>query len=153
LCGLLFGLKTDRQVKSNPMPQLELPIPRRPRHSGADVSDEVIDEMPTMLAAIDLAQKVAGLDDQQVCAALQIDPGQWSRVKSSQANFPTNKYVEFMNVCGNEIPLRWLAIRRGYELRRLLSSVEEELQRTKAELAEEKAKNETITRFVRETRR
>lgn len=135
------------------MPQLELPIARRPRHSGADVSDEVIANIPSMLAAIKLAQEVAGLDDKQICVALQVDPGQWSRVKSGQANFPTDKYELFMDACGNEIPLRWLVMRRGKVMHRLLSAVEEELAATKAELAGARRDIETIQRFMQSTRR
>lgn len=134
------------------MPQLDIPLVRRPRHSNGDVSDEVIEQLQTMRAAIDLAQKVAGLDDKEMAAALDMDPGQWSRVKSGQANFPTDKYELFMNACGNEIPLRWLARRRGYELRRLLSSVEEELEATKARLVERERELDIIKRFARETR-
>lgn len=123
-------------MKSNNLPQLDLPIARRPRHSGGDVSDEVIARLPSKLAAIKLAQEVAGLDDQEICGALQVDPGQWTRIKNGQAHFPTNKELAFYDVCGNEIPLRWLAMQRGYELKRRLSDIEAENERLRAALAE-----------------
>lgn len=134
------------------MPQLDIPLVRRPRHSSGDVSDEVIAQLKSMRAAIDLSQKVAGLDDKEMAAALEIDPGQWSRIKSGQANFPTDKYELFFDACGNEIPLRWLARRRGQGLHRLLSEVEEELIETKAERDAARAELATIKQFVRETR-
>lgn len=130
------------------MPQLDLPIRRKPRVSRGDVSDDVILRLDSKLDAINLAQTVAGLDDQEICAELEIDPGHWSRMKRGHAHFPTNKELEFYDVVGNEIPLRWLVLKRGYELKRRLSEIEAENERLRAELDEAKRENETITKFM-----
>jgi len=57
-----------------------------------------------------------------------------------------------MEVCGNEIPLRWLALSRGYGLFRLKSEVELENERLKAELSAQEAKLATIMEFMQKVK-
>lgn len=117
------------------MGQLEL-LEKSRRSAPGDVSDEVIERLPNMLAAIKLCVQVSGFEDKPVCGHLEIDAAQWSRIKAGTANFPTNKLNDLMDYCGNEIPLRWQAMSRGYELKRRLSEIEAELERQRAENAE-----------------
>lgn len=127
------------------------------RSRPADVSDEVIAKLPNKLAAIRLCIQVSGLEPKQICAAIgngkPMDPGQYTRILNGEANFPTNAENALMDVCGNEIPLRWMALARGYELKRRLSAVEEENARLRAEIAERDARIEIITEFARKTGR
>lgn len=148
---VLLCRMTDRQQKPILLPQLELPIRRKPRTSNADVSDEVIARLPNKLEAIKLAQTVSGLEDKEICAGLGIDPGQWSRIKHGAAHFPTNRETDYYDLVGNEIPLRWLAIQRGYELKRRLSEVEMENEILHARVAELEARYQTIVEFVKAT--
>ncbi len=142
-------------MKTKSLPQLELPIARRPgapRHSGHDVSDEVIETLQSMGAAIQLAQTVAGLNDQQICAAIQIDPGQWTRIKGGTAHFPHDKFDLFMDACGNEIPLRYLAAKRGKDVKPRLSALEEEVLGLRIENAELRREISIMKSLFRETR-
>lgn len=144
---------TDRQNKSPVLPQLDLPIRRKPRSTNADVSDEVIARLPTKLEAIKLAQIVSGLDDKEICAELGIDGGQWSRIRTGAAHFPTNKEIEYFDLVGNEIPLRWLAMQRGYELKRRLSEVERENEALHSRIAELENRYRMIVEFMQATGR
>lgn len=134
---------------SQPQPGLSLRVIRKAKR---DVSDEVVAGRATMLDAVRLCIELAPVADNVICEELGIDAGQWSRIKSGSAHFPTNKYLELMEACGNEVPLRWLAYQRGYGLVRLKSEVEIENERLKAELQEERRKNETITEFMRQVK-
>lgn len=133
------------------MSQLDL-IPK-PRHVGGDVSDEVVARLPHLLAAIKLCIDVAGLNDQQVADALDIDSGQLSRIKNGGMHFPPNKLNPLQDLCGNEIPLRWQAMTRGWELKRRMSAIEAENAKLRVQLAERDRDLDVIKRFVRETGR
>ena len=118
-----------------------------------DVSDELIAKLHDEHAAIVLSMQVSGLNDQQLADQLGIDYAQFSRIKSGSAHFPQRKILLLMDICGNEILLRFLVSRRGYGMHRLLSAVEQELADTKAKLAAAQQDIETIQRFMSATRR
>ena len=71
---------------------------------------------PSFMAAIGLCISSSGLEDTEIVLTLEIDAGHWTRIKRGDAHFPPNKLVPLMELCGNDIPLRWLAMRCGYEL-------------------------------------
>lgn len=98
------------------------------REQKTDISDELIAGKGSLREAVKLCAELAPINDDVLCRELDIDPGQWTRIKNGQAHFPLEKYGDLMDVCGNEVPLRWLAQSRGYGLVRLKSAVEAELQ-------------------------
>lgn len=90
-----------------------------------------------MTRAIDLCVQLAGeKNDKPVYSDLGIDAATWSRIKQGEAHFPHEKFEQLMDRCGNDVPLLWLADRRGYELRRKLSAVEQDLEAERARNAE-----------------
>jgi len=118
-----------------------------------DVADEVIEKIKTPLEALLLCKSISGLNDQQISGELGIDPAQWSKIfNGGTANFPINKILCFMRVCQNLVPLRWLAMKCGYELKRIQSEVERENEELKAALKQERADREAVTRFFREAK-
>ena len=101
-----------------------------------------IDAQPSFTAAICLCQQLSGLEDKEMVGKHGIvkDVAQWSRItKSGQHYFPQDKLNAFMDVCGNEAPLIWLARQRGYEL----VPLETEMQRR---LRLEREKSEELER-------
>lgn len=68
------------------------------------------------------------------------------------AHFPHDKLADFMEIVGNDIPLRWLAHQRGHELRPLRSTLEQQNAELRAQIAEQQRQLEAIKAFVRETR-
>lgn len=98
------------------------------REARGDADDSTIHRQPTLLSAIHLCINVSGLSSSQVASELKIQEAQFSRILTGKAHFPPNKIDALMDLCGNEIPLRWQSLRRGYGLVRLKSAVEADLQ-------------------------
>lgn len=71
---------------------------------------------------------------------------------SGQAYFPNNKEQALMDLCGNEIPLRWDALKRRYELRPLRSDLERRVAELEEQLAQERHDKEVILEFVKQAR-
>lgn len=116
------------------------------------LSDDQVAALPSLSAACFRCIAESGLQDKSICLELGIDPGVLSRARSGQANFPPDKILELMELCGNEIPLRWLGLRRGYGMVRLKSALEAENEQLRAEYAALQRQLETITDFVRQVR-
>ncbi len=89
-----------------------------------------IDAQPSFTAAIRLCQQLSGLEDKEIVGKRGIVPdlAQWSRItRSGRHYFPQDKLNAFMDLCGNEVPLIWLARSRGYDLRPLETEMERRL--------------------------
>ena len=138
-------------MKSQEVTQLDAFAP--PGAAPAVVSDDLIRSQPTFTAAIALAQIVAGLDDKQLYGPLGVDHAQWSRIRGGSANFPPNKLVDFMSLVGNNIPLQWLAFKRGFDLRPLRSDLERRVAELELKLQLAHRDKELIVRCLQETRR
>lgn len=117
--------------------QLDLPLPSRV--NPVDVPLETIMRRRDFLGAINLCIELSGLADKEICLDLGIDPAQWSKIRKGEAHFPPNKLQRLMLICGNQVPLVWLARTHGYEL----VQIETETQRL---LKEERAKREEVER-------
>jgi hypothetical protein len=88
----------------------------KPEMQAVDVRS--IDAMPNFTQSLVLCQQLSGLGDKEIAGKEGIVPNvaQWSRVRTGQHFFPQDKLNSFMNLCGNEAPLVWLARSRGYDL-------------------------------------
>lgn len=111
--------------------------------------NQLVDEIPTMTEAIRCCIRVARLTDKQVYLEMGIDSGHWNRMMKNQAYFPQDKLIELMNICGNDIPLRWLAAQRGYELKLAQSSFEELLEKERQEKNALKLQLDAITEILK----
>lgn len=110
---------------------------------------EVVTAQRSMLAAVLTCISVSGRDTKAIYLDLEIDKGHWSRIMDGKAHFPIDKLEQLMDLCGNDIPLQWLAWRRGKGLH-LLESEQQRLMRQKdEEIAELRKKNEWLTDLVR----
>ncbi|MCG7945832.1 MAG: hypothetical protein N0C84_05740 [Candidatus Thiodiazotropha taylori] len=120
-------------MKSNNLLQIDLPLAR----DMQPVDIEVIRKQPSLSAAIKLCISLSGFDsEKQIYMTLGIDAGHWTRISKGDAHFPQDKLEPLMDLCGNEVPLIWLANRRGYELKQLQSEVEKELEKERREKEE-----------------
>ena len=125
------------------MEQLELLL----RDQKKEVSLEVILSCKTFKESLKLCKSISGLEDKQLCMPLEIDAGQWARIFGNGGHFPENRLMEFMNLCGNKIPLIWLAYNCGYTLHPLKTELEMENDRLKKELAERELEIKTLTKY------
>jgi hypothetical protein len=114
--------------------QLELLSPRpKPQ---AHVSDEVVRKQPSMSAAIDLSIRAAGMEPKEAYISLGIDKGVWTRIMNGDAHYPHEKFTTLEDITGNDIPLRYLALRKNRELKPMKSALEEQLAAVIAEKEE-----------------
>lgn len=105
-------------------PQLRLRI--KPPMQSVDLA--LVRRQPSLTAAIKLAATLSGLNEKKLCAGLRLDPAQWSRIKNGEAHFPQDRLELFMDLVQNEVPLLWLADRRGYALEPLETELERRLR-------------------------
>lgn len=144
-----FSPKLDSQPKSNELPSIEqgqLALSRRPESTG--VSVDLVVRQKTLSGAIALCVQASGLDDKEVYLELEIDAGHWSRIMKGGAYFPLDKLNQLMDLCGNEVPLQWLAHSRGYGLVLLKSEAERRAEDAEARLAEALRMNELLKDLV-----
>jgi plasmid maintenance system antidote protein VapI len=103
------------------MNQVSIPTEVRP--------DEVVREK-TLGGSIELCAKVAGHSlDKELQQALGVDKAQFSRWQSGTEGIVWPKFMQLMDVCGNDAPLLWMLHQRGYDLhsvRKLESEVEKQ---------------------------
>lgn len=117
-----------------------------------DVADEVLAKVPDFKAALKLCVDISGLTASQVCGEIGIEPAQWSRIWSGQAHFPPEKVTCLMDLCGNWVPLRWLAMKYGQELKPTKTTLERENDELKAALEKKNHEMETIKNFLKEVK-
>lgn len=130
--------------------QLELRIARRAAPGRVDPATVAL--QPSLVAAINLCMNLSGLVDGEISGALGIDAGNFSRMRRGIAAFPPEQLEQLMQLCGNQVPLMWLADRCGYDLKPKRSALEQQIEDLKAELAERDRDLAVIKRFVQETR-
>jgi hypothetical protein len=121
-----------------------LPRPKPQEH----VPDEIVKKLQSMSAAINLSILSAGMEPKEAYMALDIDKGVWSRILMNQANFPHEKYTTLEDVTGNDIPLRWLALRKNRELKPMKSALEEQNEKLKTENTELRKENELLRGLI-----
>lgn len=124
-----------------------------------EVNDTVVLRCKDFRAAIRLCVESSGLAPKDVAFQLNIDKGHFSRMIGTEddpRHFPPELLLKLMDICANEIPLRWLAFKRNYRLERLQSAVELELEQVKRQLREEREEREremaTTLKILREIR-
>jgi hypothetical protein len=127
----------------NAVDQRELSLVRTPDRT--DVTLDIVTRQPSLSKAIALCIQFSGLLDKEILLALDIDAGHWSRIVKGDANFPTNRLGDLMDICGNDAPLMWLAHARGYGLVVLRTESERRAEEAERRLAEEREKVRWLT--------
>jgi hypothetical protein len=79
---------------------------------------DMVAKQSTFTGALILFQTLSGLDDKELCGNKGVinATATWSRIKSGDNNFPQDSLNRYMDFCGNEAPLIWLADSHGYVL-------------------------------------
>jgi len=121
-----------------------------------DVTDDVLLRCQSLKHALRLCIEVTGLPLKEVAFRLDMPDKSLSRMLADNPddhrNFPPESINHLMDVCENEIPLRWQALSRGYGLVRLKSEVESENERLKAEVERLQRDRDVIVGFLREAK-
>lgn len=111
------------------------------------VSMEVICKQPNKLAAFTLAVQVSGLEPKEIFMPLGLDKATWSNTMSGKFGFPTNKEEQFFDLVGNEIPLIWLAYRRGKGLHDLEDAKDRTIRELRDKVSEQEKEITTLVKY------
>lgn len=84
--------------------------------SPKDVPIEFIKACKDELAALNLCMNLSNLSDEAIREKLGIDKGHFSRLRKGRGNFPANKRVAVMELCGNRAPVQYEAWRLNCDL-------------------------------------
>lgn len=107
-----------------------------------------IQRQPTWASALSLCANKSGLQDKIIAADVGVDNAVWSRFKSGQ-NAPSGEQMDrLMTRCGNEAPMFWMLLRRGYDprsLRKLETETESKLRQATEALEFERIKVSVLT--------
>ena len=112
--------------------QLSITVPVRPEEVAREKS---------LGAAIELCAKLQGFElDKQLSELLKVDKAQFSRWHSGEEGIKWPKLSALMDVCGNDAPILWMLLQRGYDLHSLRKlETETETERENRLLREENA--------------
>lgn len=130
---------------------LDLRVKRPP----VPVDFDSLGAIQNLAHALSKCAEIAGAQDKVVAIDTGIDQPTWTRIKSGEAGVRGDFLERLMDAYGNDLPLFWLCLRRGYDprsLHRLESDVERELREEKNKNATLEAELATIKRFMKETR-
>lgn len=126
------------------------------RRATDQIADEVVGRCRTMKSAIKLCVEVSGLCIKEISHQMQCEEKWLSRVLADNPedtrHFPPDRLYELMDICGNEVPLRWLALKRGYGLHKLRSQLEIENEELQRQVKEKDMRISTIMEIVKEIR-
>lgn len=117
------------------------------RDQKKEVSLDVILACKTFKESLKLCKSISGLEDKQICMTLDIDAGQWARIFGTGGHFPENKLIHFMVLCGNKVPLVWLAYSCGYTLHHLKTELEQQLEDLRKQLIEKDKEIEILAKY------
>jgi hypothetical protein len=131
-------------------PQIPLLEPRsNPKRLAYTI--EQVRACPNEVAAIDLACRCSGLMDKQIADDLDIDEGNWSKLRRGQRGFMPGQRIHFMNVVGNQILREWEEESLGFDsttLRVHSSELEQQLEHERAEKAELQRQNDLMRELL-----
>lgn len=119
-----------------------------------EVSDSVVIRLKDLLEAINLCITTSGLPIKDVAfqCGYGEHPEQFSRMLNGTMHLPPRLIDKIMDICGNEIPLRWQNLKRGYGMHRLKSALELENENLRAALEQERHEKEVIKNFLKEVK-
>jgi hypothetical protein len=84
--------------------------------SPAEVNPAFVAACRNELDSLNLCMNLSGLSDEAIRDALVIDKGHFSRIRKGRGNFPPNKRIALMELCGNRAPVQYEALRLNCEV-------------------------------------
>jgi len=83
---------------------------------AVDVPIEFVKACKDELAALNLCINLSNLSDETIREKLGIDKGHFSRMRKGRGNFPANKRLHLMALCGNRAPVQFEALHLNCDL-------------------------------------
>lgn len=123
------------------MKQERLPLPREMQV----VDLATVQRCATMTKAISVCADLGGFEnDKDFCREMELDQAVWSQIQNGARFFPQDKYERLFEACANEVPLIWLADRRGYVLTPKETEMERRLRVAREENEDLRAQNRLL---------
>ena len=140
-------MSTVMKLSDSQLNQVELALSRKPKSQELLPLREVAqlaalvdrDEVKGWEAVFKRAITYSGLFDSEIADALEMDKGQLSKTLAA-GNLQTRRIEQFNEAVGNKIALQVWNYRAGYEMKPLLSTLEQELEQERREKEEMAAK-------------
>lgn len=129
-------------ARPDQMEMLIAPVPRR-----TEIPDEIVAAQPNLTAAINLCISASGLEAKEIYIPLKIDKGHWTRICQGNAHFPVDKLESLMLLCGNDVPMRWLVRRRGFDLKAREDHKDKKLRELEQQNAALRGEIETLAKY------
>lgn len=85
--------------------------------TAQEMTDEAIKGLPDKQAALRTCALLSGKKLKTIAYEIEIEASHLSKMlnpSDDPRHFPPNKENELMTLCGNEIPLAWAMLSRGY---------------------------------------
>lgn len=131
----------------------QLSIPMLGPSVAVDLAD--VQKQSTGAAAISLCATKSGKLDKVLAADIGAQEAVWSRIQTTGKGFSLEQLSQLMDSCGNEAPLFWLLLFRGYDprsLRKLESESERQLREAHDRIAELENKHSVMVSLLKEVR-
>lgn len=103
-----------------------------------ELQEQIVRRCKSRHDAMRKCYEASGLTPQQLGARLALSEGQVSKILGGSKFLDPELYFNLFDVCGNEIPLRYDALHRGYELRPILNDAEAKIASLEKALSEER---------------
>ena len=129
-------------------PQLEM-LGNRAAQVSVEVQEELARGCRSRHHALVKCYEVSNLTPKQVYGPLGLTQSTFSRIISGDAFLPHNMKGEFMDLCGNLIPIRYDVWKADHEMRPVQSTLEKQLETTRKELAQERLLNRRLVEMYR----
>jgi hypothetical protein len=121
-----------------------------------EISDaEIMRRCKSARDALRVCIELSGLCPKEVAYHLELDQGHLSRMITASGesrHFPPDLFNKLQDLCGNEVPIRWLTLSRGYGMHRLKSELERENDALRIRLNEQEQRLATITDFIKQVK-
>lgn len=119
-----------------------------------EVSDQILERYDDPKMLLRFAAETSGKCLKEIAYEISMDEKQFLRCLSNNPHdnrhFPFEQVITLCDVLGNDIPLRWLALKRGFGLVRLKSALELENEQLRRELDEAKFEHDVMLKVIRE---
>jgi hypothetical protein len=93
--------------------------------------------------------EISDLTAKQIYSPLGIEQSQWSRIIAGTAFLNPDLRSPLMELCGNDVPLLYEGIQRGYELTRVKTNLEARVAQLEAELMDERRVTKRLGEMLR----
>lgn len=115
-----------------------------------DVNIGLVASLKTFKEALLLCKSLSLLEDRIIAERLQMKLEDFVNIWAGDGYFPMAKLIDYMHICENIIPILWLALKCGYNLKPLEHELEQESRLLKEEIKKSNQELADITNIIKD---